>query len=55
MVCTRAATTRNASWVISNMVATTTLASFVIADTTWKEYEIITMLYNRKICRLDLL
>ncbi len=53
-VCIRAATIRNVSWVISNMVATN--AHFVIADSTFKEYyEIIMLIYNRKTFRLDLL
>ncbi len=28
---------------------------FMIADSTWTEYEIITFIYNRKTSRLDLL
>ncbi len=45
----------NASRVISHMAVTTTLTIFVIADSTLKEYETITLIYNRKTCRLDLL
>ncbi len=44
----------NASLVISNMTVNTKLNYFfVIADSTLKEYEIITLIYNRKTCKLD--
>ncbi len=46
--CNRSATARNVPWVISNMAASTMLTLFVIADSTLKEYEIITLIYNRK-------
>ncbi len=43
-------------WVISNMaaimVASEQPSLFVIADSTLKEYEIITLIYKRKTCRL---
>ncbi len=38
----------NASWVISNMAATTTLTFFVITNSTWNEYEIIMLISNEK-------
>ncbi len=46
----------NASWVILNMVANTILNYFfVIADCILKEYDKITLIYNRKTSKLDLL
>ncbi len=43
--------TRNASWVISNMAAST---FFMLANTSiLKEYEIIKLIYNRKTSRLE--
>ncbi len=39
-------------WVISNMAAITTLIIFCLPTLTRKEYEIITLIYNRKTCRI---
>ncbi len=43
--------TRNASWVICNMAASTFF--MLVNASTLKEYEIIALIYNRKTCRLE--